>query len=50
MSDICLITKDGFTLLMKAVLGNHPETVRSLVNIIECPKDFRQMKVIVTIL
>ena len=30
---------------MKAVLGNRPNTVRALVNIKECPKDFRQMKV-----
>jgi ankyrin repeat protein len=43
-SDMCLITKDGFTLLMKAVLGNKPATVRAIANAPNCPKDFRQMK------
>lgn len=42
---MCVVTKDGFTLLMKAVLGNRPETIRALVSLPECPKDFRQMKV-----
>lgn len=44
-TDICLITKDGFTLLMKAVLGNQLPTVRALLNTTGCPMDFRQMKV-----
>lgn len=44
-SDICGITKDGFTLLMKAVIGNRPATVRDLLSFKCCPKDFRQMRV-----
>ena len=44
-SDISLVTSDGFTLLMKAVLGNQPSIVRDLLSLPGCPKDFRQFKV-----
>ena len=44
-SDVCLVSGDGHTLLMKTVLGNHPTLVRALVNNSRCPINFKQMRV-----
>lgn len=44
-SDVYMVSGDGCTLLMKAVLGNHPMLVRALVNNKLCPIDFKQMRV-----
>ena len=43
-SDVCLVSGDGHTLLMKAVLGNHPTLVRALVNNDHCPINFKHVR------
>lgn len=45
-SDLALVSDSGFTLLMKAVLGNQPVLVRKLLSQPSCPKDFKQFKVL----
>ena len=47
-SDFYQLCEEGFTLLMKAVLGNQPAIVRALVNSKHCDVNVRQIKVVNT--
>ncbi len=44
-SDVWEVTREGYTLLMLAAMHNRVELVRDLVNMPNCPLDYRQMKV-----
>ena len=39
-SDYCMVNKDGYTLLMVAVLHNQKELVQQLVSHDQCPRNF----------